>query len=214
MTTPFDQVNTLFMIRVFSRLVLGVSLVICVLIGLPAIAQAQPEPAELAKAVQEIENLDAMRSGLAAYLEEATEPPTAETMRQVCKPVGMKAMQLSQDNGWQVKQMANKYRNPAHEPDTPQAKMALAKFEQDADLQGFWASATLNGEPGTRYYRRINVAASCLACHGGKGDRPQFVKDNYPQDRAYDFNVGDLRGMYAVFIPEVKQALEDALSGS
>ena len=202
------------MMRVFSRLVLGVSLVIFCLMGLPAIALAQPAPAELAQAVQEIENLDAMRSGLAAYLEDATEPPTAETMRQVCKPVGMKAMQLSQDNGWQVKQMANKYRNPAHEPDTPQAQMALAKFEQDTDLQGFWASATLNGEPGTRYYRRINVAASCLACHGGKGDRPQFVKDNYPQDLAYDFNVGDLRGMYTVFIPEVKQALEAAISTS
>ncbi|NJL85713.1 MAG: DUF3365 domain-containing protein [Leptolyngbyaceae cyanobacterium SM1_1_3] len=202
------------MMRVFSRLVLGISLAICMLMGLPAIALAQPEAAELAKAVQEVENLDAMRSSLAAYLEDATEPPTAETMRQVCKPVGMKAMQLSKDNGWQVKQIANKYRNSAHKPETLQAKMALAQFEHDPDLQGFWASDTLNGAPGTRYYRRINVEASCLACHGGKGDRPQFVKDNYPQDLAYDFNVGDLRGMYSVFIPEVKQALEDVLSAS
>ena len=51
------------MMRVFSRLVLGVSLVIFCLMGLPAIALAQPEPTELAKAVQEIENLDALRSG-------------------------------------------------------------------------------------------------------------------------------------------------------
>jgi hypothetical protein len=202
------------MMRVFFRFVLGASLVICLLLGLPAIAQAQPDSAELAKAVEEIENLDAMRSGLAAYLEDASEPPTAATMKQVCKPVGMKAMQLSQENGWQVKQVAKKYRNPAHKSDTPQAKMALAKFEHDPTLQGFWAAETLNGEPGTRYYRRINVEASCLACHGGKGDRPQFVKDNYPQDLAYDFNVGDLRGMYTVFIPEVKQAIDAALIGS
>jgi hypothetical protein len=202
------------MMRVFFRFVLGVSLVICLLLGLPAIAQAQPDSAELAKAVEEIENLDAMRSGLAAYLEDASEPPTAATMKQVCQPVGMKAMQLSQENGWQVKQVAKKYRNPAHKSDAPQAKMALAKFEHDPTLQGFWAAETLNGEPGTRYYRRINVEASCLACHGGKGDRPQFVKDNYPQDLAYDFNVGDLRGMYTVFIPEVKQAIDAALIGS
>ncbi|NJL02138.1 MAG: DUF3365 domain-containing protein [Spirulinaceae cyanobacterium RM2_2_10] len=182
--------------------------------GLPAIAQAQPEPAELAKAVEEIENLDAMRSDLAAYLEAATEPPTAETMQQVCKPVGMKAMQLSQDNGWQVKQMATKYRNPAHEPDNLHARMALAKFEQDPDLTGFWEPETLDGITGIRYYRRINVEASCLACHGAKNSRPQFVQDNYPQDLAYDFNVGDLRGMYAVFIPDVKQAIEEALSPS
>jgi hypothetical protein len=40
-------------------------------------------------------------------------------MKQVCKPVGMKAMQLSQENGWQVKQVAKKYRNPAHAPIIP-----------------------------------------------------------------------------------------------
>jgi len=28
------------------------------------------------------------------------------------------------------------------------------------------------------------------------------VKDNYPNDRAFNFKLGDLRGMYAVFIPE------------
>ncbi|PSN14305.1 hypothetical protein C7271_21770 [filamentous cyanobacterium CCP5] len=202
------------MMRVFFRFVLGVSLVSFLLMGVPAIAQAQPDPAQLAKAVEEIENLDAMRSGLAAYLEDAPEPPTAETMKQVCKPVGMKAMQLSQENGWQVKQMANKYRNPAHAPDNLHARMALAKFEQDPDLTGFWEPETLDGVTGTRYYRRINVEASCLACHGAKNNRPQFVKNNYPQDLAYDFNVGDLRGMYAVFIPDVKQAIEEALTAS
>ncbi|MEA5599185.1 DUF3365 domain-containing protein [Rivularia sp. UHCC 0363] len=200
--------------RVFARLVLGVSLVIWVLVALPAIAQAQPDPAELAKAVEAIENLDAMRSGLAAYLEDAPEPPTAETMKQVCKPVGMKAMQLSKENGWQVKQIATKYRNPAHAPDNVHAEMALTKFEQDPNLTGFWEPETLDGQTGTRYYRRINVEASCLACHGAQNNRPQFVQDNYPQDLAYDFNVGDLRGMYAVFIPDVKQAIEEALSAS
>ncbi|MEO1070091.1 MAG: DUF3365 domain-containing protein, partial [Cyanobacteria bacterium J06638_6] len=85
------------MMRVFCCSILGVALAALVLVGLPAIAQAQPDPAELAKAVQEIENLDAMRSGLAAYLADAPEAPTAETMKQVCKPVGMKANQLSEE---------------------------------------------------------------------------------------------------------------------
>ena len=80
--------------------------------------------------------------------------------------------------------------------------MALAKFEQDPDLVGFWDREIRDGQGGTRYYRRINVEASCLACHGGKGSRPEFVKNKYPEDRAFDFNVGDLRGMYSVFIPD------------
>jgi phage gp36-like protein len=66
---------------------------------------------------------------------------------------------------------------------------------------GFWDSETIDSQQGTRYYRRINVESSCLACHGCKNARPQFVKDKYPQDLAFDFNVGDLRGMYSVFIP-------------
>lgn len=192
-----------------NLLVLGLTVLI-----LAAPAQAATNPTELAKAVEEIEHLDALRSGLASSLEGRTEAPTVQTMKAVCKPVGMRAQQLSQENGWQVKQIANKYRNPAHAPDTLHAQMALAKFEQDPELSGFWQRETLAGQAGTRYYRRINVEASCLACHGAKGDRPEFVKANYPQDLAYDFNVGDLRGMYAVFLPDVQQALESALSAS
>lgn len=180
--------------------------------ALPGPAIAQSLPAELGKAVQEIEVLDALRSGLASTLEGSDEMPTGGTFKQVCKPVGMRAMQLSQENGWKVKQISNKYRNPAHAPDNEKSQMALAKFEADPDLAGFWDRETLDGQSGLRYYRRINVEASCLACHGAKNDRPDFVKAKYPEDKAYDFNVGDLRGMYAVFIPEdVKAAIETAV---
>jgi hypothetical protein len=192
------------------------SLLLIALIGLwcltAAPALAQTSPAALSKAVEEVENLDAMRSGLASTLEDNTDPVTGETFKQVCKPVGMRAMQLSKENGWQVKQISEKYRNPAHKPDTPQATMALAKFAENPDMIGFWERETIGGQAGSRYYRRINVEASCLACHGAKGERPEFVKNNYGDDKAYNFNVGDLRGMYAVFIPdEVQSAVEASL---
>ena len=58
--------------------------------------------------------------------------------------------------------------------------------------------------------RRINVEPSCLACHGTKASRPAFIKANYPDDKAFDFTVGDLRGMYAVHLPEVQAALAAA----
>lgn len=192
-----------------SRLILPLGLML--LIGLyPTAAFAQTDPAALSKAVQEIEFLDAMRSGLASTLEGKSEEPTLQTMKEVCRPVGMRAMQLSQENGWQVKQIASKYRNPDHAPDDLHARMALAKFQQDPELVGFWDRETINNQAGTRYYRRINVERSCLACHGLKDQRPQFVKDNYPQDLAYNFRVGDLRGMYSVFIPDLKVTLQGA----
>jgi hypothetical protein len=181
----------------------------------PAIATAAPiipNANELAQAVQEIESLDAMRTGLASSLEGRTEAPTKQTMKEVCRPVGMRAMQLSQENGWQVKQIANKYRNPDHKPNNLHDQIALAKFNQEPELIGFWDRETLNKQTGTRYYRRIEVESTCLACHGLKNSRPQFIKDGYPQDLAYDFNVGDLRGMYAVFIPDdIQKAMQDAI---
>jgi hypothetical protein len=195
-------------------LVLGISLF--AIAWSPAIAIAAPiipHPEELVHAVQEIESLDAMRTGLASSLEGSTEEPTQQTMKEVCRPVGMQAMQLSQENGWQVKQIAAKYRNPAHAPESLHDKMALAKFEQDHQLVGLWDRETINQQTGTRYYRRIDVEASCLVCHGAKDQRPQFVQKGYPQDLAYNFKVGDLRGMYAVFIPdEMKQAIQDSVT--
>jgi hypothetical protein len=195
-------------------LIIGVSLLS---IGWhPAIASAAPiipNPNELAQAVQEIESLDAMRTGLASSLEGSTEEPTMQTMKEVCRPVGMRAIQLSQENGWQVKQVAKKYRNPDHAPGNLHDQIALAKFNQEPELIGFWDRETLAQQTGTRYYRRIDVEASCLACHGLKDRRPQFVKDGYPQDLAYNFHVGDLRGMYAVFIPDdIQKAIEKAVN--
>jgi hypothetical protein len=197
------------MMKFFDRLLIGLAITFLLFVWNPSPANAQTDPAQLAKAVQEIENLDAMRSGLASTLEDSTTEPTVQTFKEVCKPVGMRAKQLSQENGWQVKQIAKKYRNPAHAADNLHSVMALAKFENDPELMGFWQPETIDGRSGTRYYRRINVEASCLACHGGKDSRPQFVKDKYPQDLAYDFQVGDLRGMYSVFIPDLQAALSD-----
>ena len=57
---------------------------------------------------------------------------------------------------------------------------------------------------GTRYFRRITVESACLACHGPKDKRPAFVQQGYPEDRAYDFQAGDLRGIYSLFIPDAK----------
>jgi hypothetical protein len=103
-----------------------------------------------------------LRSGLASTLEGQTEAPTQETMKEVCRPVGMKAMELSKENGWQVKQIATKYRNPAHAPDTPHSRMALAQFEQQPELMGFWENATIDGQ----------VRKSLLPPHQCRGQLP------------------------------------------
>jgi hypothetical protein len=70
----------------------------------------------LAKAVVAMEQLDQMRISLASTLEGRTEEPTIETMKEVCKPVGMQAIAIGKENGWQVRQVARKYRTPTMPP--------------------------------------------------------------------------------------------------
>ena len=169
-------------------------------------AEAPVEPTTLAKAVVEMEQLDRMRIALASTLEGRSEEPTMDTMKEVCKPVGMKAAAIGQQNGWQVRQVAAKFRNPDHAPASAQEREVIDLFHRQPAITGLWQPATAEQGAGVNYYRRINVEPSCLACHGTKASRPAFVKENYPADRAFDFKAGDLRGMYAVFIPEAPLA--------
>ena len=56
----------------------------------------------------------------------------------------------------------------------------------------------VKNDDGDHYFRRIDVGAKCLGCHGPKNSRPDFIKKKYGPDRAFDFKVGDLRGLYHV----------------
>lgn len=169
----------------------------------PASQGAAPvDPAVLAKAVDQLEQLDRMRISLASSLEGNSEEPTMERMREVCMPVGQRAIAIGQEYGWIVRQVADKYRNPDHAPNGNQEREVIDLFHRHPDINGVWEPASAEQGAGVNYYRRIDVQPSCMACHGSKDSRPAFIKDKYGNDRAFNFKPGDLRGMYAVWIPE------------
>jgi len=155
----------------------------------------------LSRAVEEVEQLDALRSGLAGSFGATGLQATSATFRQVCAPVGARAREIATQNGWTVQQLALKNRNPANALDED-ASRVYEILERNPGFNGLWEHTTFAGAPGIRYFRRITVERACLACHGPRDERPAFVRDGYPEDRAFDFAVGDLRGVYAVFIPD------------
>lgn len=169
------------------------------LVLVPGIVAAQSSDA-LGKAVVAMDRLDAMRSGLAATFAQSGAPADLAAFGRVCKPVGMAMQQGAAANGWMARQVAVKFRNPANEADA-EAVAQLQRFESDSALRAVILTTTMNGRPGVRYMRRITIESSCLLCHGDIASRPAFVTANYPQDRAFGFKVGDLRGAYSVFIP-------------
>jgi hypothetical protein len=163
-------------------------------------AQAAPPPPAVAEAVREMDALDAMRSGLAASFAATGAPADQAAFAAVCKPVGQAMQRAALANGWQARQVAVKFRNPANKAD-PEAERALDLMARDPALLSLSLRTTKDGQAGIRYLRRITVEPSCLLCHGLKASRPAFIAPQYPDDRAHGFAPGDLRGAYSVFIP-------------
>ena len=194
LTSPLSQL--------LAALIAGLLFTVQPAIALASQGAAPVDPAVLAKAVDQMEALDRMRVSLASSLEGSTDEPTMDTMREVCMPVGKRAVAIGQDNGWTVRQVASKYRNPDHAPIGSQETEVINLFAKHPEINGLWEPASAEQGVGVNYYRRIDVQASCLACHGNKENRPAFIRENYPNDRAFNLKVGDLRGMVAVFIPE------------
>lgn len=155
---------------------------------------------ELARAVAAVERLDSLRATLAASFAGTGVEPDRETFQRVCAPVGQEARRIAGENGWKVEQLAIRYRNPAHEADR-KARGVMELMEKRPDLMGLWERSPAKRDPKLRYFRRIEVRPACLACHGAKDRRPEFVEESYPDDRAFGFAPGDLRGVYSVTFP-------------
>ena len=146
-----------------------------------------------------VTEVDSLRSTLAKGI--AGQEADAETFVQVCKPVGMRAKELSEESGWEIRQVATRYRNPAHEADE-MAAVVIKRFEDIPELQDVWERIVVGEATGWRYFYPIRVESACLACHGEKDSRPEFIVQGYPEDTAYGFEEGDLRGLYSVFVPD------------
>ena len=143
--------------------------------------------------------IDSIRSALAQHV--AGQIANSETFVQVCKPVGKRAMELSEVSGWTIEQVAIKYRNPAHKADEL-AVAVMQRFEDLPELYDVWERILVGEDTGWRYFYPIRVQSACLACHGAKESRPDFIVQGYPEDQAYNFMEGDLRGLYSVFVPD------------
>jgi len=170
----------------------------------PAAAPLAPSAAKdaaLARAVHEVGRIDALRSTLARTFAAGGVIATESTFAQVCKPVKVEAMKVAKANGWSFAQLAERNRNPDNALDA-EGRRGFRQLQRDPTLVALVLRTSMNGARGVRYVRRITVENACLACHGARDARPGFVKQGYPNDRAFGFASGDLRGIYSVFIPD------------
>jgi len=109
--------------------------------------------------------------------------------------------------GVYIKRVSFKSRNKNNVPDEFEAKV-LKGFEQrnnegklTTDTEYFEITEE-NDHNYLRYMKPIKIGAACLMCHGNEENISPEVKEliakKYPDDKAVDYNNGDLRGAVSI----------------
>lgn len=168
---------------------------------------AQP-PAELATAR---ETAQQVMAGTKALLEAEMKDKGPAGALGACSKVAFDLARAHEQEGWRVRRVSDRLRNPADAPDAwESARLAdfagsLAAGTLAAEAES-WEVVTEEGRLALRYAKPLLVPGEvCLKCHGDPATFEAAVRDSlarlYPQDRATGYRVGDLRGAITVRIP-------------
>jgi uncharacterized protein DUF3365 len=180
------------------------SLALAILV-LPAAAADLPE-AEQARATAS-QVLGETKSVLESALK-GGEPVAA---LRVCASVAQNIARQHEQDGWRVRRVSEKVRNPADAPNADE--LPVLQAWQKEKLAGHLTPAaehqkivTEGGRRYLHYMKPIFIAGPvCLQCHGALDTLPPGVadtlKDLYPHDQATGYGLGDLRGAISVRIP-------------
>jgi hypothetical protein len=113
------------------------------------------------------------------------------------------------EKGVTVRRISRKNRNPANKVGADEAPI-LEALELLAASNAYLPEyiVQINDEGDYKYYRPIVLSKSgCLACHGDtegmKEELRKLFKSHYPNDKALDYERGDLRG---AFVVEIRQS--------
>jgi hypothetical protein len=170
-----------------------------------AVAADSPE-VERARAVA-VQVLDETR----AVLESALQGGQAATALRICASVAQSIARRHASEGWRVRRVSEKVRNPADIPDVDE--LAVLRAWQEDKKAGRFAPTTehkeivtADGHRYVHYMKPIFIAGPvCLRCHGTPDQLAPGVadvlKELYPEDQATGYAVGDLRGAISVKIP-------------
>ena len=115
---------------------------------------------------------------------------------------------MKQNEGLIIRRVSFKNRNPNNIPDAYESRM-LHLMEKDhvkGTLKVYYEDfATTSGEKVYKYMEPLIIKKLCLNCHDNKNDiDPEAlvqIKKLYPNDKATDYKIGDLRGAIFVTLP-------------
>ena len=106
-----------------------------------------------------------------------------------------------------IRRVSFKNRNANNYPDEFEKKVLnefeLLKQNKELDDKTEYSEIVKEGEyTYLRYLKPIVVQPECLNCHGTKdamiSDVKNLIADRYPEDKAFGYYIGDLRGAVSV----------------
>jgi uncharacterized protein DUF3365 len=122
---------------------------------------------------------------------------------------------------WSIKRVTEKPRNHLNNADAHEQEILGFFADTLKKLEFFDEWTDPENKTGYTYYQPSNMGKFCLMCHGDSKAIDEKVslalQDKYPEDKAINYTVGDLRGMFVVHIKNgedillLQQALHDSL---
>lgn len=176
-----------------------------VVLAPPAIG-ADPPEAEQARMVANQVLLETK-----SVLEGALQGGKPVAALRVCASVAQNIARRHEREGWRVRRVSERPRNPADTPNVDELAI-LRAWEEDKRGGRLTSAAehqvivTEGGRRYLSYMKPIFIAGPvCLQCHGAPDKLApgvlEAVKELYPHDQATGYAVGDLRGAISVKIP-------------
>lgn len=112
---------------------------------------------------------------------------------------------LSTEHNAVIKRTSLKLRNPQNSPDSLEAIM-LDMYHIMSRMRNpvMVPKLLVKNESKIQFYAPIMIAnETCLKCHGTigqtmKAEDYDIIKQNYPNDKAIDYKLGEFRGMWSI----------------
>lgn len=174
--------------------------------------QAQTEPQlsdveQQAFLVRAREASSALMSGLQEQLKSAIKQDGVAAAVTTCSVIAPAlASQTSQSHQLKIRRVSTKNRNPQATPDAFETQ-ALQQWPEQLNApqapEEHYALEMQGDKPVFRYVKAIRTQQACLQCHGQAvaAEVKQAIQKHYPQDKAFGYEIGALRGAISVEIP-------------
>ncbi len=139
----------------------------------------------------------------------------------ICQLKAPKITDNFSTQGWSIKCVTVKPRNIHNQADEHEQQILALFADSIKKLKFFDEWKDVENNKDYYYYKPIYIGKLCLKCHGDETKLDDkavaALKEKYPEDNAINYNDGDLRGMFVVYINNLdelvnlQQSLQDNL---